>query len=358
VRFAAIGLGAASTLYHRPGLKQISQAEIVGGFDPLPERRDEWERQTGSRAYDSLDELLERARPDVALIATPPSSHAELCLSAIEGGCHVFCEKPFVESTGEADRIIDAAQTAGRVVAVNHEFRENPIFRAVRDGVESGRYGRIVFCQVWQQMDLAPWDEPTPWRAGMANRSLFEGGVHLVDLLLSIYGTAPIAVYARHSAGFHEQQDVDAIQLVTLEFPDGRLGQITIDRLCPAGTRYMEVRADCEQASLRASFGGRAAVQVGVKRAEKPGVKVDFGLGGLAWAEQGVSRTRLARNPRNGAVVGTTRLLQGLVDAIELGEEPPSSAREARDVIAVIEAAYESGSTGERVELAALAPTR
>jgi predicted dehydrogenase len=357
VRFAAIGLGAASTLYHRPGLSQISHAEIVGGFDPLPERRDEWERQTGSRAYDSLDELLERGRPDVALIATPPSSHAELCLRAIEGGCHVFCEKPFVESTGEADRIIDAAQAAGRVVAVNHEFRENPIFRAVRDGVESGRYGRIVFCQLWQLMNLPPWDEPTAWRAGLANRSLFEGGVHLVDLLLSIYGASPTAVYARHSAGFHEQEDADALQLVTVEFPHGRLGQITINRLCPAGTQYMEVRADCEHASLRASYGGRAFVQLGVKRAEKPGVKLDFGLGGLAWAEQGLSRTRLARNPRDGAVVGTTRLLQGLVGAIERGEEPPSSAREAREVIAVIEAAYESGRTGAHIELGALSPT-
>lgn len=357
MRFAAIGLGRATMLYHLPALRRIPRAEVVGGFDPLPASRAEWEKETSSPTYDSVDELLERARPDVVTIATPPDSHAELCFRALEAGCHVFCEKPFVESAGEADRIIEAANAAGRVVAVNHEFRESPIFRAVRDGVESGKYGRIVFCQIWQLMNLAPWNEPTPWRAGMANRTLFEGGVHLVDLLLSIYGASPTAVYARHSAGFHEQQDADAIQLVMLEFPGGRLGQITIDRLCPAGTRYLEVRADCEQASLRASFGGRAAFQLGVKRAEKPGLKFDFGLGGLAWAERGLSRTRLARNPRDAAVLGTTRLLEGFVGAIERGEEPPSSAREARSVLAVIDAAYESARTGERIELAALAPT-
>ncbi len=356
MRFAAIGLGRATVLYHLPALRRVAGAEVVGGFDPVAERRTEWEKETGSSAYATLEELFERTRPDAVTVATPPDSHAQLCLQALEAGCHVFCEKPFVESSAEADRIIEAAEAGGRVVAVNHEFRENPIFRAVRDGVSSGKYGRIVFCQVWQLMNLAPWDEPTPWRAGMANRTLFEGGVHLVDLLLSIYGTAPVAVYARHSSGFHEQPDADAVHLVTLEFPDGRLAQITIDRLCPAGTRYLEVRADCEQASLRASFGGRAVMQLGMKRAEKKGIKLDFGLGGVAWAERGLSRTKLASNPRDAAVIGTERLLTGFVEAIERGGDPPSSAREARQVLAVIDAAYESHRSGERIELSQLAP--
>lgn len=355
MRFAAIGLGSASTLYHVPALRAVAGAELVGGFDLLPERRAEWEGRTGVATYGSLDELLDRTRPDVALVATPPGVHAEPCLAALEAGCHVFCEKPFVDDLRDADRIVEAAVAAGRLVAVNHEFRENPIFRAVRDGVASGEHGRLVFCQVWQLLDLAPWEEPVPWRAGLAHRSLFEGGVHLVDLLLAIFGAVPTAVYARRSAGYHEQQDADAIQVLTLEFPGGLLGQITIDRLCRGGSRYLEVRADCERASLRASFGGRAYLQAGIKRAEKPGLKLELGLGGLAWLERGLARSRLARNPRDGAVVGTRRLLEGLVGAIERGAEPPSSGREARDVLAVIEAAYESGRTGSRVEIAGAA---
>jgi predicted dehydrogenase len=352
VRFAAIGLGRATGVYHLPAIRRISGAEVVGGFDVVPERRADWTQKTSSPAFESVEELLERTTPDVVIVATPPDSHAEYCLQAIEAGCHIFCEKPFVESPAEADRVIEAARARGRLVSVNHQFREHPIFRAVRENAASGKYGRLVFCQIWQLMNEAPWNEPTPWRAAFAERTLLEGGVHLVDMLLQIYGTQPSAVYARHSAGFHEQPDADAIQLVTIEFPDGRLGQITINRLCPAGTRYLDVRADCERASLRGSFGGRAALQLGIKRAEKPGVKLDFGLGGLAWAERGLSRTVLARNSRDAAVVGTTRLLQGLCDAIGNGSEPPSSAREARAAIAVIAAAYESGRTGERVEIA------
>jgi predicted dehydrogenase len=356
VRFAAIGLGNAISMFHLPALGRTPTAKVVGGFDVSPQRRTEWEKKTGSPAYASIAELLDRARPDVVIVATPPDLHVDPCLSAIEAGCHVFCEKPLAQSAAEADRIIDAARAAGRLVAVNHEFREHPIFRAIRDQVASGRYGRLAFCQLWQLMDLPPWAEPTAWRAGMANRALFEGGIHLGDLMIWIFGAPSNAVSARVSAGCHEQRDADAIQLVTLEFPGGRLGQITVDRLCRAGTRYLEVRADCEQASLRASFGGRAFAQLGIKRAEKPGAKLEFGFTGLAWAEQGRSRTRLARNPRNTGVVGATRLLRGLFRAIERGEEPPSSAREARHVLEVIEAAYESSRTGKNIELSTRSP--
>jgi UDP-N-acetyl-2-amino-2-deoxyglucuronate dehydrogenase len=351
VRFAVIGLGGATKMFHIPALRRIERADLVGGFDPAADRRAEWERATGASAYESIDELLERARPDVVVVATPPAAHEEHCLRAIAAGCHVFCEKPFADSVAQADRIVAAAQAAGRAVSVNHEFREHPIYRAVRDQVVSERHGRLAFCQVWQLLDLPPWDEPTAWRADMADRALFEGGIHLVDLLIWIFGVPPIAVSAGHSAGFHSRQDVDAVQLVTLEFPGGRLGQITMNRLTRGGTRYLEVRADCEEASLRASFGGRAYVQLGVKRAERRGIKVDRGFSGLAWAERGTSRSILARNPRNAGVVGATRLLEGLVDAIERGEEPPSSAREARDALAVIEAAYESARSGRQIRL-------
>jgi predicted dehydrogenase len=354
VRFAFAGLGRASRVFHVPALKLVPGALVVGGFDPAPERRAEWESLTGTPSYDSLDALVDAGAPDALVVATPPDSHAELCLRGLEAGLAIYCEKPFAESVEDADRVIAAAERAGRPVAVNHEFREKPMFRAVRDGCASGDYGRLVFCQIWQLMQLAPWDEPTAWRSRMANRTLLEGGVHLVDLLLTIFAEPPKSVFAAHSAGFHEQQDADPVHLVTVEFGGGRLGQITIDRLCKAGTRYLEVRADCEEASLRASLGGRVTAQLGIKRAERSGVRLEYGLGGLAWAEVGTRRTLLARAPRDVGVRATASLLSGFATALATGGEPPSSAREAREGLAVIEAAYRSAATGARVDLVPL----
>jgi predicted dehydrogenase len=351
MRIGYAGLGWAARGFHVPAARRVASAEPVGGFDSSPEQRASWQRETGLPAFESLDELLERGKPELLVIATPPDFHTQLCLDALEAGLHVLCEKPFVPTPEEADRVLAAADAAGLKVAVNHEFREKPIFKVVKQRIGADDTGSLVFTQIWQLMNLAPWDEPVPWRAAMPNRTLFEGGVHLVDLLLHLHDAMPAGVYARHSSGLEPERNADAIHLVTLDFPDGRLAQITIDRLCPAGTRYVELRADCERASLRASHGGRALLRVGVKRAQKAGVRVDYAPGGMAWMERGLARTTLAKNPRADGVYGTAKLLETIVAAISEGREPPSSGREARDGLRVIEAAYRSAASGERVTL-------
>lgn len=345
------GLGWAAQAFHVPALKAVPGTEVVGGADPSPDQRATWTAATGSPAFETLSELLGASRPDIVVIATPPSSHADLAVTALEGGAHVICEKPFVETVGQADRVLAAAAAAGRQVAVNHQYRYKPVFRAVKERIGTADVGRMAFCQIWQLMDLAPWDEPVAWRAAMPNRTLFEGGVHLVDLMVDLFGELPEAVYARHSSGLETERAADAIHLVTLEFPGNRLGQITIDRLCKAGTRYIELRADCEHASLRASHGGRVLLQAGMKRAERPGIRLHYGLGGVAWIEQGMRRKTIARNPKDPGIVATKTLFRSILSAFEQGVEPPSSGREARGVLSVIEAAYASADTGERIVL-------
>jgi predicted dehydrogenase len=350
MRIGFIGLGRVTRVFHLPALANVPGATVVGGYDAAAGAREAF-REAGHRTFDSVDDLLESSGAEVIVVATPPDSHAELCIQALEAGAHVICEKPFTMTVEEADQVLAAAAEANRQVAVNHEYPENPIFKVVRERVQDEQFGRLVFAQVWQLMNTPPWKDKTPWRAAFADKTLLEGGVHLVDLLLSLFGELPTAVYARHSAGFHVQQDADPVHLVTMEFSQGRLAQITIDRLCQAGISYLELRADCEQASLRASLGGRAAVQIGKKRAQSTGARVEFGLGGLAWVEQGLRRRTLARASRNAAIDATAVLLGQIMGALERDEEPPASARHARDGLVVIEAAYESAATGERIDL-------
>jgi predicted dehydrogenase len=358
MRYGFVGLGWAARGFHVPALAQVAGAVIVGGCDSSAEQRLSWEKEVGETSYESLDELIAHGSPDVVIIATPPDSHAELCHAALEAGMHVICEKPFVSTTQEADAVLATAAAAGRQVAVNHEFREKPIFKAIAERIGSAEAGELVFCQIWQLMDLAPWDEPVAWRAAMPNRTLFEGGVHLVDLLLFLFGERPEAVFAAQTSGLDPSRKADAIHLVTLEFPRGRLAQLTIDRLCPAGTRYVEVRADCERESLRASLGGRALIRAGMKRAQRTGVRFELASGGLAWAERGVHRTPLAKAKREAGKHATAELFKRIDGALVAGTEPPSSGREARDVLAVIEAAYRSSATGERVTLDSVAANR
>lgn len=294
--------------------------------------------------------MLEQARPDAVIVATPPGSHADYCLRALASGAHVICEKPFVASLAEADAIIDAARSAGRRIALNHEFREMPIFKALIDEAREPASGGLVFAQVWQLMDLPPWAEPG-WRGQMLQRTLYEAGVHLVDFLMALFGERPVRVQATTSTCGVREGETDAVALVTLEFSSGRMAQIVQNRLCKGETQYFEVRAETSRSSLRASFGGRARVSAGLFRGTKPHVRVDYGVSGIAWRETGNNRKLLARNPKDPGMLATRFVLDRSLRAFVDGTEPPASAEAGRDVLAVIAAAYRSASTGERVAI-------
>ena len=354
-RVGFVGLGYATTALHVPALRSLVGGpgglvgELVGGAESDPGRRAAWLSHEAGPAYPSLTALLEEGRPDVVVIATPPDSHAALCIEALDAGANVICEKPFVSTLAEADSVLAAAARAGGAVAVNQEFRYMPIFSVLPRTIGRIKVGRAVFLSCVQFMDLAPWEEDVPWRAAMPHRSLFEGGVHLIDLMHTVALRLPRSVSAHTSSGLDASRNADAIHLLTLDYGDGLLGQVTIDRLCKAGTRYVDLRVDCEEASLRSSYGGRAFVQAGVKRAERPGIRLDFGLEGLAWSECGLRRRVLARNPRHAAARATADLYRDVLLAWRRGDEPPTAARTARQTLSIIDASYRSAESGTRV---------
>ena len=349
MRVAVVGLGEAGFTLHLPALAGMPDRSVVGAVDLDRDRRERAQAVFKVPVFEHLDEMLERTKPDVVCIGTPPGTHAELCLRAIAAGAHVLCEKPFVSSIAEADRVLAAARAAGRRVALNHEFREMPIFRAVRDAVSSGATGALNFAQAWQLIDLPPWSE-TGWRGQMVQRTLFEAGVHLVDLLMALFGERPRAVQAWTSSSGQES-DSDAVVTVTLEFSRGRLATLVQNRLSQGEKQYLELRADTDRASLRASFGGRARVSAGLFRSSRPHVRFEYGIAGLAWREVGARRWQLARNPGDPNMMATREVFKRTFAAFQDGGEPPVSGEAGRDVIMVIAAAYHAAATGTRVTI-------
>lgn len=351
-RVSIVGLGNAGYTLHLPALAGISEAVVVGACDLSAERRDRAAKRFRVPVFADFDEMLASTKPDVVVIGTPPDSHADYCLRSFAAGAHVICEKPFVSSLEEADRVIAAATSAGRRIALNHEFREMPIFRAIRDEATRAKAAGevIAFAQVWQLMDLPPWAEPG-WRGQMLQRTLYEAGVHLVDFLMALFGEKPVAVSASTSTCGVREGETDAVALATLEFSRGRLAQVVQNRLCKGETQYFEVRAELPSASLRASFGGRARVTAGLHRSPKPHVRFDFGVSGMAWREVANKRTLLARNPKDPGMIATRFVFEKSLAAFRDGTRPPASGEDGRDVLEVIAACYHSAAVGCRVSL-------
>ena len=294
--------------------------------------------------------MLATAKPDVVVVATPPKHHVAACLEALAAGAHVICEKPLATTIAEGRRVLEAAQRTGRRVAMNYEFREMGIAGALRARVGAPDVGPLHFAHVWQSMDLPPWKEPG-WRGQLSRGVLFEAGIHLVDYALALFRERPRSVWATMSTCGVREEKTDSVALVTLEFANGRLAQVTQNRLSPGDTRYFEVSAECAQATLRASFGGRARVSVGMVRSTRPHLRVEYGPSGLAWEERGADRRVFAKNPREAGMDATRRLLEKTLSAFANGTEAPASGEVGLMGLEVLAACYHSADIGARMPL-------
>ena len=321
---------------------------VVGGSDPSPEARAAFGKLAGEvELFEESEAMLSNLEPDWVVVAAPAAQHADLCVQALGQGAHVFCEKPFVESLRDADRVIAAAESAGRVVVVNHEFPSMPIHAKLVDAARSATYGRPLFLQAWQNVQLGEEDQ-AGWRSEW--KTMQEFGTHVIDLSMCIFGGAPSAVTARMPSPTSDKGDL--IDLVSLEFENGGSASIVLNRICSGRHRYLDLRLDTENASLRSSVGGRMSVSLSVAPStHRPGVELDLAKGGMAWIEHEAGREVLATNPGDVFAHATGVHLRSTLEAVARGEEPSVSAVWARQVVRVVEAAYESAAKGCTVSL-------
>jgi len=117
-----------------------------------------------ANAFTDLDEAISRTGAKAVAIATPPHTHGALALAAIARGCHVLCEKPFARDLAEAKAMLDAAERAGVVHMLGHEFRFDPVrvtfARLVADGAigvpKLANYTSLITYMA-QASDMPPW---------------------------------------------------------------------------------------------------------------------------------------------------------------------------------------------------------
>jgi UDP-2-acetamido-3-amino-2,3-dideoxy-glucuronate N-acetyltransferase len=100
-------------------------------------------RYSHVQIYVDADAMLQHARLDGVVIAAPAPAHAALALRAIDARKHVFVEKPLALSVTDAERVVEAAQSAGVTVFVGHVLLYHPAIRKLLECVNSGRIGDV-----------------------------------------------------------------------------------------------------------------------------------------------------------------------------------------------------------------------
>jgi len=124
---------------HVPALRAAG-FDVVALVGTRPDKTERKAAEAGVPAwFTDLDEAITKTGAKVVTIATTPATHAKLAHVAIARGCHVLCEKPFAFDAVQGQALLDAAETAGVVHMVAHEFRWMPdraLFgRAIADGL-------------------------------------------------------------------------------------------------------------------------------------------------------------------------------------------------------------------------------
>jgi predicted dehydrogenase len=118
-----------------------------------------------ANAFTDLDQAISRTGAAAVAVSTPPHSHAPLTLAAIARGCHVLCEKPFAKDVAEARSMLQAAESAGVVHLIGHEFRFAPeramMARVIADGAigepKLANFTSFIPFLMVPDLDMPPW---------------------------------------------------------------------------------------------------------------------------------------------------------------------------------------------------------
>jgi UDP-N-acetylglucosamine 3-dehydrogenase len=141
VRVGVVGAGVMAKT-HIESLLAMPGAALVAVSAPMVDPAvSELCRRASIPVKDDSAWLLERARLDAVVVATPTDHHGDIIARAAAAGLHVFCEKPLARSARQARAAADACSQAGTKLSVGHVVRYFPAYADLRQAVIAGRIG-------------------------------------------------------------------------------------------------------------------------------------------------------------------------------------------------------------------------
>lgn len=342
---ALAGLGAAARTIHLRAYAKLPGLKVVGGFDPACK-----EGTFPFPLFRSAEELLEKTRPDLFAVATPPDTHFALTCLGLHHGCHVFCEKPFMPTLAEAAEIVARARAAGRWVVVNNQYRFMNIHQEAKRRIGSPEFGELLFLSAHQTFHMTDQTE-AGWRGQGKRRTCLEFGTHVLDLCRFFFSEEPRALTARMPR-VNQPNGPDYLNLIQLEFSGDRVAHVTLDRLCRGPTRYLTLRLDGSAGCVETQLGGTLELSAGVRGGtRRPFVHFDLAPGGRARLYRGEKFRKIATDPLDLFAHATSRLLAAFLQALDHGQTPPCDAVDNQRTLALMLAAYESDEKGMTIDL-------
>jgi predicted dehydrogenase len=185
-----VGAGWMATDYHIPAFTSHPRTRVVAFAERDEPRRRTVESEQSYPGYSDVTAMLSAHDLDVVSICTPPGTHEEIFLAAVEAGCHVLCEKPLALTAESARRMAEAADDAGVVTQVGYLHRYYRNYERALTVLSNDLLGDIV------EVSVAHHSAP-PSVGWYYNPALSGGGVardlfpHTLDVLFEMFDATP-----------------------------------------------------------------------------------------------------------------------------------------------------------------------
>ena len=219
VKVGILGAGFIGRV-HALTLRGDPRVKIVGIADIVPEAASRLASEVGSRAYPSLEALLE-AGIDALYVTTPNTQHVRPVLTALEHGIHVFSEKPMATSLADAWQIREAARTSKAVYQLGFNRRFANVYQFARRLIDEGRIVPLLAQMKHNRGEL----KHPPWTSdpNVTGGYLYETPIHLFDMARFLFGdVVQLQAWARQSV----YQEPDGF-IVVLNFANGVIASLT-----------------------------------------------------------------------------------------------------------------------------------
>ena len=198
IRVGLVGLGFMG-MTHYLAYQKIRGAKVVAVCEADAKRRaGDWRSIRGNfgprgalmdlagvAQYAELDALLGDPRIDMVDICLPTALHPAMAIAALEGGKHVFCEKPIALAAADARRMVAAARRAGKLLQIGHVLPFFPEYKFAYDAIRGGKYGKLLGGHFKRIISEPAWlpDYFNPERTGGPMLDLHVHDAHFIRLI-------------------------------------------------------------------------------------------------------------------------------------------------------------------------------
>lgn len=218
--------GGSRSVEHCRSMRAREALCVSGIYDPDSACAGRWLKSARVPFYNSCELMLERTRPDFALVSIPHDRHLEAVDMLSASGIHIMKEKPLARSVGEGLDMLALCDSRQVDLFITMQRRVSSIYQQFKNSIAMVGVPRRFHARYTLNID-----SPTSgWRASRKTAgggAIIDMGYHMIDLLIWCFGL-PSAVVAHFEDGGGDSVEDEA--RISFIYDSGLTGEIFVSR--------------------------------------------------------------------------------------------------------------------------------